>query len=205
MFWIHGGAWVLGSAQDMNGAYDGTNLAKLGRVVVVTIQYRLGALGFLSHPALSQEHNTNDGNYGIRDCLEALKWVQRNIKNFGGDPKKVTIFGESAGAMATMFLSTLPEHEVSGLFHRIIAQSPPDMISLSKQEAEKQGVEVAKLHNCHFENSPSQTLECLRSKPFNEIMNSFATDRRYWFFHTGQFDEIEKRGAYFAPTIDGNF
>ena len=138
MVWIHGGAFIAGSVQDMNGAYDGSNLAKLGRVVVVSIQYRLGVLGFFTHPSLSQEKNAKDGNFGLHDCVEALRWIQRNIIKFGGNPKQVTIFGESAAAMATLFLSTLDKDEISGLFHRVIAQSPPDMLVWSKQEVENQ-------------------------------------------------------------------
>ncbi len=101
--------------------YDGTALARRG-VVVVTINYRLGRLGFFAHPALTKANV--DGmvvNYGIMDQLAALKWVQRNIAQFGGDPKRVTIFGESAGAVAVQVLSTSPA--AKGLFVRAVAQS----------------------------------------------------------------------------------
>lgn len=119
MVWVHGGALRRGSgAVDL---YDGTALAQQG-VVVVTINYRLGALGFLAHPELtaeSQEHAS--GNYGFLDQIAALKWVRENIDRFGGDPNCVTIFGESAGALSVCVLSASPL--AKGLFHRVIAQS----------------------------------------------------------------------------------
>jgi para-nitrobenzyl esterase len=93
MVWIHGGAFNFGSASQPE--YNGKNLAKKG--VVVTINYRLGPLGFLVHPLLSKEsaHNTS-GNYGLLDQIAALKWVQKNIAAFGGNPDRVNIFGQSA-------------------------------------------------------------------------------------------------------------
>ena len=95
MFWIHGGGSTTGSGGDL--IYSGAQLANLG-VVVVTINYRLGPLGFMAHPLLSKESEKGvSGNYGFLDQIEALKWVKKNIKAFGGDPDRVTIFGESAG------------------------------------------------------------------------------------------------------------
>lgn len=91
MVWIHGGAFVTGSGSDE--MYDGAALARQG-VVVVTLNYRLGALGFLAHPSLSAESPENvSGNYGLLDQVAALRWVQSNIDRFGGDPDRVTIFG----------------------------------------------------------------------------------------------------------------
>jgi len=94
MVWIHGGAFNFGSASQPE--YNGKNLAKKG-VVVVTVNYRLGPLGFLVHPLLFKEsaHNTS-GNYGLLDQIAALKWVQKNIAAFGGNPDRVNIFGQSA-------------------------------------------------------------------------------------------------------------
>jgi para-nitrobenzyl esterase len=97
MVWIHGGALTVGESDD----YIPTKLVHRGRVIVVTINYRLGALGFLAHPALSTEspHHIS-GNYGILDQQFALKWVKRNISAFGGDPQTVTLFGESGGGLS---------------------------------------------------------------------------------------------------------
>src|SRR5690348_8372692 len=92
MVWFHGGALVVGESDD----YNPERLVEQG-VIVVTVNYRLGALGFLAHPALSAEAGGASGNYGIMDQQLALEWVKRNIAGFGGDPHNVTIFGESAG------------------------------------------------------------------------------------------------------------
>jgi para-nitrobenzyl esterase len=96
MFWIHGGALLTGEGDD----YDTRALVAQG-VAVVTINYRLGPLGFLSHPALTAEGGGASGNYGLMDQQAALQWVKRNIAAFGGDPANVTIFGESAGGLST--------------------------------------------------------------------------------------------------------
>jgi len=119
MFWIHGGGFVAGATAEQ--LYHSEHLAKKG-VVVVSIGYRLGALGFLAHPAFSAENDRHvSGNYGLLDMIEALKWVQRNISAFGGDPNRVTIFGESAGGIAVSMLCASPL--AKGLFHGAISQS----------------------------------------------------------------------------------
>ncbi|PIX67382.1 MAG: carboxylesterase [Sphingomonadales bacterium CG_4_10_14_3_um_filter_58_15] len=117
--WIHGGSLTTGSGGDP--LYDGSTLAKRG-IIVVSINYRLGALGYLAHPALSAESPEQvSGNYGLLDQIEALRWIQRNIAAFGGDPGKVAVAGESAGALSVMYLMTAPE--ARGLFHKAIAES----------------------------------------------------------------------------------
>jgi len=119
LVWLHGGALTSGAGSDQ--LYDGTRLAEQG-VIAVSINYRLGVFGYLAHPALSAEspHNVS-GNYGLLDQIEALRWVKRNIASFGGDPAKVTIAGESAGALSVMYLMAAPD--ARGLFARAIAQS----------------------------------------------------------------------------------
>ena len=120
MVWIHGGGFTQGSGH--SEGYDGTELAKRG-VVVVTINYRLGAFGFMTHPALSAESpHSSSGNYAILDQIAALQWVRENIASFGGDPENVTIFGESAGGTSVYLLTATPL--AKGLFHRAILQSP---------------------------------------------------------------------------------
>ena len=119
MVWIHGGAFNFGSASQAE--YDGINLAKKG-VVVVTINYRLGPLGFFVHPLLSKESvQGTSGNYGLLDQIAALQWVQNNIAAFGGNPDQLTIFGQSAGSRSVSLLTISPL--AAGLFHRAIAQS----------------------------------------------------------------------------------
>ncbi|MFL6204291.1 MAG: carboxylesterase/lipase family protein [Acidimicrobiales bacterium] len=118
MVWIHGGAFRSGSSA--SPLYEGTPLARRGDVVVVSINYRLGALGFLAHPSLSPEGEPF-GSWGLLDCVEALRWVATNIRAFGGDPGNVTIFGESAGGAAVSLLCVMPV--ARGLFHKAIVQS----------------------------------------------------------------------------------
>jgi len=118
-FWIHGGALTTGSNRD--ALYDGTRLAEQG-ILVVSINYRLGVLGWLAHPELSKESPLGiSGNYGLLDQIEALQWVRRNISAFGGDPSNVTIAGESSGALSVMYLMASPT--ARGLFSKAIAES----------------------------------------------------------------------------------
>jgi len=119
MVWLHGGALLVGSGS--MPLYDGARLAARG-VIVVTFNYRLGRFGYFAHPALTAEDPGGPlGNYGLMDQLAALRWVQRNIAAFGGDPKNVTVFGESAGAGSIQILMSMPE--AAGLFSKAISES----------------------------------------------------------------------------------
>ncbi len=119
MVWIHGGTLIWGTAQSK--MYDGREFAERG-VVLVSINYRLGVLGYLAHPELSKESADNvSGNYGLLDQVAALRWVRENIESFGGDARNVTIFGESAGALSVEYLLASPT--ARGLFDRAIVQS----------------------------------------------------------------------------------
>ena len=120
MVWIHGGGYNNGSGTPP--LYDGTNLARRG-LVLVTINYRLGRLGFFDHPALAAGRGADDpaGNYGVMDQIAALRWVRDNIGAFGGDPDRVTIFGESAGGAGVMQLMVAPT--ARGLFQQAVVQS----------------------------------------------------------------------------------
>jgi para-nitrobenzyl esterase len=136
--WIHGGAFAGGSGRE--AVYDGTRLAAQG-IVVVTINYRLGVLGFLAHPELSAESPLGtSGNYGLLDQIEALRWVQRNIGTFGGDASNVTIAGESSGGLSVVYLMTAPE--ARGLFSKAIAQSSY-LISAPELKQKKFGTPAA--------------------------------------------------------------
>ncbi len=118
MFWIHGGGNTIGHG----GSYNGSALAAQREVVVVTINYRLGLMGWFAHPALQTGDPLDDsGNYGTLDIVRALEWVQANIGEFGGDPANVTVFGESAGAFDTLAMMASPL--AKDLFHRAIVQS----------------------------------------------------------------------------------
>ncbi|MDE2163692.1 MAG: carboxylesterase family protein [Alphaproteobacteria bacterium] len=119
-FWIHGGALWGDASKDP--LYNGARIAARGHVIVVSINYRLGVLGWLAHPELSAESPLGiSGNYGLLDQIQALKWVKQNIGAFGGDPAKVTIVGESAGGLSVMYLMASPE--ARGLFSKAIAES----------------------------------------------------------------------------------
>ncbi len=126
MFWIHGGAFIAGSGA--MPLYDGSALARRGDVVIVTINYRLGAFGFLYIPGVT-------ATSGLLDQIAALKWVRDNIENFGGDPNNVTIFGESAGGHSVITLLAMPA--AKGLFHRIISQSAGNIDSKPNEKTTK--------------------------------------------------------------------
>ena len=153
MVWIYGGGFREGGSA--SPLYDGTELAQRG-VVVVTFNYRLGWLGFLDLPALAAENPDEPvGNYGLMDQIAALKWVQRNIAQFGGDPANVTIFGESAGGMAVndMMVSPLAR----GLFHRAISESGLGLITTPTAEtAQKAAQDFAAEHGAGRETGAEQ-------------------------------------------------
>ena len=125
MFWIHGGGnSVRSGGTDANGIYDGSMLATDHNVIVVTLNYRMGPLGWFAHPALAATSSSPEdasGNFGTLDLIAALQWVQANAASFGGDPDNVTIFGESAGG--TNVLSLMASPLAAGLFHKAIVQS----------------------------------------------------------------------------------
>lgn len=118
MVWIYGGGFSIG-ATSLSG-YDGANLAKRG-VVLASIAYRVGELGFMAHAELTAQQDGHSGNYGLLDMIAGLQWVKRNIAAFGGDPGRVTIFGESAGGIAVSMLAASPL--AKGLFHGAISES----------------------------------------------------------------------------------
>jgi len=138
MVWIHGGGFLGG--QTSVPVYDGTKLAEQG-VVLVSVAYRLGAFGFLAHPDLSRESGKGSGNYGLQDQIAGLQWVKANIAKFGGDPTRVTIFGQSAGAVSVSMLAASPA--AKGLFQRVISQSGGSFGSA--KSASEEGVTVPPL------------------------------------------------------------
>ncbi|TFI57726.1 carboxylesterase family protein [Sphingomonas parva] len=141
MVWIHGGSLVAGASSQ--AMYDGSALARRG-IVVVSINYRLGALGYLAHPELSAESPEGvSGNYGLLDQIEALRWIRRNIGAFGGDPANVTVAGESAGALSVMYLLAAPA--ARGLFDKAILQSAY-MISTPELKTARFGETAAEVH-----------------------------------------------------------
>ncbi len=120
LVWIHGGAFLSGYTSAP--CYEAWRLASLGKIIVITVGYRLGSLGWLSHQDLSPEQDATVGNWGLLDVMAALRWIQRNVADFGGDPDRVTLAGQSAGALCALLL--LSTRAMSRDFHRVIAQSP---------------------------------------------------------------------------------
>jgi para-nitrobenzyl esterase len=175
MVWFHGGSNRIGSGNEI--AYDGSELAKHG-VVVVTVNYRLGVLGFFAHPELTSEspHHAS-GNYGLLDQIAALGWVHENIAKFGGDPARVTVFGESAGSIDIGMLMCSPL--AAGLFQRAIMESGPALgitFAHTERQAERFGGRVAALA---LKGQPGGTgLEGLRSLPPEKIVAAAAQAAR---------------------------
>ena len=166
LVWIHGGGFGGGSGAI--GIYDGAHLASRG-IVVVTINYRVGPFGFLAHPELTREaRGTGAGNYGLQDMIEALRWVRANIEAFGGDSARVTIAGQSAGAIAVSDLIVSPL--AKGLFASAIAQSGAGMgiPAIPLAEAERNGQSLAKTVG-------ATTLAQLRALPPEKIQAAIPT------------------------------
>ncbi len=181
LVWIHGGAHVIGSGGFP--AFDGTHLARQG-MIVVTLNYRLGLLGYFAHPALTAEAHTDAplGNYGLMDQLAALQWVQDNIAAFGGDPGTVTLMGESAGAISINAILTL--QAAHGLFHRAILQSGIGLLDLpSLGDQESAGMEAVGIAGL----APDASADDLRTLPVEAVLAA-----------TGP-----RSGGAIGPMIDG--
>jgi len=180
LVWFHGGAFVEGSASVP--IYNGAELAQHG-IIVVGVNYRLDALGFLAHPELSLEGNGHSGNYAVYDMIAALRWISDNISAFGGDPAQVTISGQSAGAAAVHLLIAAPE--AKGLFARAIAQSGSGMglPKLSLADAERLGTLFA-------ENAGVASLAELRTLSVEDLLKT-------------PMDVGDRLGLRFTPIVDG--
>lgn len=167
MVWLHGGSNRVGTGADES--YDGSSLALHG-VIVVTINYRLGVIGFLAHPDLTAESpHHSSGNYGLLDQIAALKWVQQNINQFGGDPNNITLFGESAGSVDATTLIASPL--VTGLFRRVIAESGPAFglgppVTLAQAQIVGAAVGQAAVAES---STPARALEVLRRMPPDQV------------------------------------
>lgn len=196
MVFLHGGAFDSGSGlRPFPGValYEGSRLAKAGDVIVVTLNYRLGALGFLAHPALRGAAGQT-GNYGLLDQLAALRWVKANVQRFGGNPSNVTIFGESAGAYSVCALAT-QVHE-RGLFQRAIMQSGSCQ-ARSVAEQEERGVAFAR--RLCGDGEEAAVRACLLSAPVERILES-QTNLEMNSFSVAIASRLE-----FLPVVDGHF
>jgi para-nitrobenzyl esterase len=183
MVWIHGGAFNVGSGS--SPMYSGETLAKRGNIVFVSINYRLGPLGFLHLKTLPGSKIPASGNEGLLDQIAALKWVRENIAAFGGDSENVTIFGESAGAMCIGCLMAMPEAE--GLFHKAILQSGANTVI---------SLEQSRQYGNHFVDALEVNIadaESLRALPLERVI--LAQDKMS--------EKTGIKGALLRPVVDG--
>ncbi|KAG0041949.1 hypothetical protein BGZ83_001078 [Gryganskiella cystojenkinii] len=191
MFYMHGGAFITGTGSDP--AFNAANMASRGQVVVVTINYRLGLLGFLERVDAGISRSTLPGNQSVRDILVALKWVQDHIASFGGDKTKVTVFGASAGGTAVRALLSMPA-ATKGLFRAAISQS--DIIHLPFNDVKTASNTVSggamTLLKC-------ADLACMRSKSVDELLNAQDTIVGQAMLHAPEQSYIE----LIKPSIDG--
>jgi para-nitrobenzyl esterase len=154
LVWFHGG----GNTQGTGVIYGGGSMAAKTDTIVISVNYRLGALGFLAHPALSAQTPGGSGNWATMDQMESLRWVQRNIAQFGGDPHNVTIYGQSAGGQAVCNMLAIPS--AKGLFDRAIAESSPCTNARNTLAAgEASGEQFATAVGC---TDPATVVACLR-------------------------------------------
>ncbi|MFO0557952.1 MAG: carboxylesterase/lipase family protein [Polyangiales bacterium] len=200
MVFIHGGGFVNGTGS--LSVYDGRALAAREDAVVVTINYRLGQLGFLAHPALRSEQGdgvAGPANYGFLDQQAALRWVRDEIRAFGGDPSNVTIFGESAGSLSVCLHLVAPGSR--GLFHKAIGESASCTFFVNRlretpdprfESAESLGQRFARALSCDSQPTPADVLACLRAKTAEQVI---AAEPRA--------AELNIRDARYQPTIDG--
>jgi len=187
MVWIHGGGFTIGAGSQL--LYDGALLASKGDVVIVTINYRLGALGFMNLNEITGGAIAATGNEGLLDQTAALEWVRENIAVFGGDPGNVTIFGESAGGMSVGSLLALPE--AKGLFHKAIPQSGACHTAITKQES----VRVAQAFLDILKIEPADTAALM-----NVSVEDLLAAQAKLALEAGK---LNLPGMSFQPVIDG--
>ena len=181
MVWLHGGAFIEGSAR--NAWYNGAALAAAGDVVVVTLQYRLGVFGFLHLAEVGGPEFAESGNLGLLDQVEALRWLRRNLAAFGGDPDNVTLFGESAGGASVAMLLSMPA--ARGLFHKAIVQSMSPQLGRSPQRSAAATRELMTMAGART----VQDLQALRTADLLALQKQA--------FDAGTADNL------FWPTVDG--
>ena len=196
MVWIHGGGFTIGEGLQTDGGTSGDRIAREAGTVVVSMNYRLGQLGFLAHSALTKESpDEASGNYGLMDQAAALAWVQDNIASFGGDPDNVTIFGESAGGFSVC--SHLASPRSAGLFAKAIMMSGScERPWAPLSDAESQGDAFARELRC---DSADDVLACMRGKPFDDVLAALPPGENFGFNPT------EDPEGSWGPILDGAF
>ncbi len=198
MVWLHGGGFIAGSGASDH--YDGTNLARKGNVVVVTLNHRLGAFGYLHLAELGGGEYAQSGNVGMLDIVAALEWVRDNATAFGGDPGNVTVFGESGGGAKTCILMAMPAAQ--GLFHKAIVQSGPSVETMTAAAATGTARQVMQALGVSsvpdLAATPAATLLAAQNSVLGRIgALSFANRRRQGF--NPVIDGVILPGGPFAP------
>ncbi len=200
MVWIHGGGFQSGASNDLD-SYDGANLARIGDVVVVSVNHRLNAMGFLDLSAYCDQFKQSV-NLGMQDLVASLEWVKENIAQFGGDPNNVTIFGESGGGAKVLTLMSMPS--AKGLFHKGIVQSDAVEtmgMTLTSQKASRRVAELT-LANLGVKSTALDKLNKFTPAQINEaaIKANLQTAKEL-----GLTDLYNRNTALsWAPTLDGS-
>lgn len=196
MVWIHGGGFSTGSGQEQP-AYDGASLAQKGDVVIVSLNHRLNALGFLNLSAFGDEYK-HSANLGLLDIVEALKWVQANVANFGGDPDNVTIFGQSGGGRKVSSLLCMPMAQ--GLFHKAIVHSGSGAVYMP----DKYSKEIGKL-TVEYLGLTAENVDEIKNVPYAALLEAgtkACAEVKKAADATGESAEISIWG--WMPTKDGD-
>ena len=188
MVWIYGGAYVMGSA----ATYPPVKIATEGNVIAVAMNYRVGAFGFLAHPALAAESDAS-GNYGLLDQQAAITWVKRNARAFGGDPNNITIFGESAGGASVCAQLTSPA--MAGQFQKAIIESGPCYMVKPRDVAEAYGQNIASENGCPT-TADAAAADCLRKLP----VSAFAVPGTEIIGNTGGGSLADPNAFPYTPT-----
>ena len=194
MVWLHGGGYANGNAIEQDG-YHGENFSRKGDVVYVSINHRLGPLGY-AHFGAAGEKFAASGNVGMLDCVAALEWVRDNIANFGGDPGNVTIMGQSGGGAKVCVLTAMPS--AKGLFHKAVALSGSALKAVEKGNAEKLASYILKEAGLTYDD-----MEALQQMPW----------KQYYEFSTRALAKYREEmklpmfggGGGFAPVVDGTY
>ncbi|MEO7206575.1 MAG: carboxylesterase/lipase family protein, partial [Steroidobacteraceae bacterium] len=194
MVWLHGGGYTAGSGQELR-SYDGENLARRGDVVVVSLNHRLNAFGYLDLSKFGDQYAAS-GNVGMLDIVAALEWVRDNIESFGGNPQLVTIFGQSGGGGKVSTLMAMPA--AKGLFHRAIVESGSILQGIPQQNAQKAADEIVSELGL-----AAATIGQLQTLPYQQILSAADKVRDRRPRPAGGIPNFRRISALFGPVVDG--
>ncbi|WP_427918826.1 carboxylesterase/lipase family protein [Streptomyces sp. cg40] len=173
--WIYGGAYRSGSSNE----YQPVSMVDQGNMLVVTINYRLGAMGFLTLPQLDKDNGAASGDYGLLDQIQALRWVRQNIARFGGDPSRVMIAGQSAGGESVCTLLASPK--AAGLFSRAVVESGLTCLEADRKNAQRNDAAFVTAIGCDNSASATTVMTCLRNKSPAEVLAAQSAAGQIWY------------------------